>query len=94
MTIYIDVVLIENLMMNYIILLAVAVVLKVKVNHIRLLISSLIGAIYAIVAYISTLEVYSTVVLKILLSIIMIYIAFYPQNIKKMWKQLLIFYLT
>jgi stage II sporulation protein GA (sporulation sigma-E factor processing peptidase) len=94
MTIYIDVVLIENLIMNYIILLAVAVILKIKIIHIRILISSLIGAIYAIFAYTSSLEIYSTVILKILLSIIMIYIAFYPQNIKTMCKQVLIFYLT
>lgn len=94
MTIYIDIVLIENLIMNYIIMLAVAVILKIKISYIRIFISSLIGAMYAIFAYISTLEIYSTVLLKVLLSIIMIYIAFYPQNIKIMWKQVLMFYLT
>ncbi len=94
MTIYIDIVLMENLIMNYIILLAVGIILKTKIKYIRILISSFIGAIYAIFAYISTLEIYSTILTKILLSIIMIYIAFYPQNIKLMCKQLLIFYLT
>lgn len=94
MTIYIDVVLIENLIMNYIILLAVGVILKIKIKHLRILISSLIGAIYAIFSYVSQLEIYSTVLVKVLLSIIMIYIGFNPQNIKTLCKQILIFYLT
>ena len=42
MTIYIDVVILENLIMNYIILYATATILKKKANVIRLFISSLI----------------------------------------------------
>lgn len=94
MTIYIDIVLIENLIMNYIILLTVAIVLKIHRNNVRILGSSLIGALYAIFAYTSTLEIYSTIFVKILLSIIMIYIGFKPQNIKILCKQILLFYLT
>ena len=47
MTIYLDVVLFENLCMNYIILFATAYILKMKKKNIRLLISSLIGGIYS-----------------------------------------------
>lgn len=94
MTIYIDVVLIENLIMNYIILLATGIILKEKINHIRLITSSFIGAIYTVVSYMNILEVYSNNILKIILSVIIIYIAFNSQTLKKMLKQLLIFYLT
>lgn len=94
MTIYIDVVLIENLIMNFIILLATGLILKEKIKTIRLLLSSLLGAIYSIISYMSILEIYSSMALKIILSIVMIYIAFNPQNMKKMWKDILIFYLT
>lgn len=94
MTIYIDIVLIENLIMNYIILLASGLILKQKIKHIRLIISSLLGAIYSIIAYMSILEIYSSIILKVILSIIIVYIAYNPQNLKKMWKELLIFYLT
>lgn len=76
MTIYIDVVLIENLVMNYIILLATGIILKVKINHFRLIISSLIGAAYTVMAYILPIEIYSNFLLKILLSIIIVYLAF------------------
>lgn len=94
MTIYIDVVLIENLIMNYIILLATGMILKIKIKHIRLIIGSLLGAIYTIIGYIGILEIYSSFILKIILSIMIVYIAYYPQTLKKMWKELLFFYLT
>ena len=86
MTIYIDIVLIENLIMNYIILFTTAVVLKIKVNHIRLILASLLGAGYSIIAYMGIIKVYSSIILKIILSVLIIYIAFNPQNIKKMCK--------
>ena len=94
MTIYIDVVLIENLIMNYIILLATGMILKIKIKHIRLIIGSLLGAIYTIIGYMGILEIYSSFILKIILSIMIVYIAYYPQTLKKMWKELLFFYLT
>lgn len=94
MTIYIDIVLIENLIMNFIILLATGIILKEKIKIIRLLSSSLIGAIYSVVSYMSILEIYSSMILKIILSIVIVYVAFNPQTIKKLWKDILIFYLT
>ena len=94
MTIYIDVVLIENLIMNYIILFTTGIILKSKIQPIRILIASLLGAIYSIISYVGVLKIYSSFILKIVLSVLIVYIAFNPQNIKKMWKDLLIFYLT
>ncbi len=94
MTIYVDVVLIENLLMNYIILFATGVILKIKINHIRLVLASLVGAIYTIIAYISNLRIYSNFFLKLILSVVIIYIAFNPKSVKKLCKFTLIFYLT
>ena len=94
MTIYIDVILIENLLMNYIILFATAIILKIQIKQIRLVIGSLIGAIYTIISYISSLKIYSNFFLKLILSIIIIYISFNPKNLKKLSKFTLIFYLT
>ena len=73
---------------------ATAVVLKLKVKHVRLILASLVGAIYTIISYVSGLRIYSNFLLKLILSIIIIYIAFNPQNIKKTLKFTLIFYLT
>ncbi len=94
MTIYIDVVFIENIIMNYIIILATALITKNKINHIRFLLSSAIGAIYTVVAYITKFKIYSNIIFKFFLSIIIVYTAYNPQGIKKMWKKLLFFYLT
>ena len=94
MTIYLDVVLIENLCMNYIILFATGYILKTKVKHIRLIISALIGGIYSILAYTQILAAYSNVFMKLILSVVMIYIAYIPKNIKLLAKQITIFYLT
>lgn len=80
--------------MNTIILYATAIILKVKLKILRVVASSTIGSIYAIITYITEIELYTSVILKTILAIIMVYIAFNPQNIKKMWKQIAIFYLT
>ncbi len=94
MTIYIDIVIIENLIMNYIILCATGIVSKNKIRHLRLIMASLLGAIYSVVAYMKILEIYSNIVLKILLSVIIVYIAYNPQTVKKLWKTLIMFYLV
>lgn len=94
MTIYLDVVLIENLIMNYIILYATGIILKIKIKHIRLIIASLLGAIYSIIAYASVLEIYSSIILKMILSVVIVYISYNPQNVKQLWKHILIFYMT
>lgn len=94
MTIYLDVVLIENLCMNYIILFATGYLLKRKKNHIRLILSALLGGIYSILAYMEILEIYSNFILKLILSIVMVYLAYQAKNIKQLGKELLFFYLT
>lgn len=80
--------------MNSIILYATSIILKLKPKFFRILISSVIGSIYSIILYITEMKIYSSIISKIILSIIMTYVAFNPQNVKKMWKQILIFYLT
>ena len=93
-TIYLDIIFFENLIMNSIILYAASIILKLKPKFFRILISSAIGSIYSIILYITEMKIYSSIISKIILSIIMTYVAFNPQNVKKMWKQILIFYLT
>ena len=80
--------------MNSIILYATSIILKIKPKAVRIIISSAIGAIYAIATYITEISIYTSIITKIILSIIMVYVGFNPQNMKNMWKQVLIFYLT
>ena len=94
MTIYLDIIFLENLFMNYIILFATGIIVKTELKIIRTLISSILGSIYAIVSYISILEIYSSLLLKIILSISMVYVTFNSKNVKLFFKQVIIFYLT
>jgi len=94
LTLYIDIIFLENLFMNYIILYATAIIVKAPIKLIRTFLSSAIGSIYAVVSYMSILEVYSNIFLKIMLSITMVYVAFNSKNVKSFFKQLIIFYLT
>ena len=94
MTLYIDLILLENIIMNYIIILATGMICRLNIKHFRLLVASLIGAIYAILVYLVDLKIYTNLITKILISICMVYIAFNSANIKMLAKQLVIFYLT
>lgn len=94
MTIYIDIIFLENLFMNYIIIFATGIILKTKIKIFNSLISSLIGSIYAVMYYLSNLAIYSNIILKISLSLAMVYLAFKPKNIGYFFRCLMIFYLT
>lgn len=93
-TIYLDIIFLENLIMNTIILYAASIILKIKPKTIRIIIASSIGSVYAIISYTTQMEIYTSTISKMILSILITYVAFNPQNVKKMWKQVAIFYLT
>ena len=80
--------------MNAIIIYASAIILKIKPKTIRITIASGIGSIYAITTYVTELHIYTSIISKVILSIIMVYVSFNPQSIKKLFKQVFIFYLT
>lgn len=93
MTIYIDMVLIENLIMNYIILFTTGLITKLKTRKIRMILASLLGAIYSVIAYTGIIKAYSNIVLKFILSILIVFIAYNPQKMNQLCKMLLFFYL-
>ena len=65
MTVYLDVVLLENLCMNYIILFATGYLMKIKMKQLRLIVSSILGGIYAVIAYLEILPIYSSFGMKV-----------------------------
>lgn len=93
MTLYIDVLFIENLIMNYILIYMTSFFGKIKVKHMRLFISSVIGAIYAVLSCISNWGVYQLTISKLILSAVMVLIAFSPKKVLDFFKYMLIFYL-
>lgn len=92
-TVYIDIIFLENLFMNFIILFATQTILKSNIKIIRTFLASILGGIYAILMYMSEIRIYSNICLKIILSLAMVEIAFNPKSIKSFFKYLVIFYL-
>ena len=93
MTVYLDIVFLENLIMNYIIIYATGVVIKAEVNRLEIFIASGVGAIYTIVMYLDVIPIYSNFIMKIVLSIVIVYISFKPKTVKKLIKEIVIFYI-
>ena len=94
MSVYLDVVFFENIIMNYIILFATGLISKTQIKQLRIISSSILGSIYAVMSYITNFELYSSLIVKILLSVAMVYLAFNSPNFKTMFKEIIIFYLT
>lgn len=94
LTIYVDVVFIENLLLNYIILCATAIIGKNKLHFLRFLLASSFGSLYAILNYIISLTNLENFLLKLFISSFMILISFDNKKIKIFLKNLIMFYLT
>jgi len=94
MTVYIDVVFFENLLLNYIILVATCLIARGKVNFLKIFFSSTLGSFYAILNYMIKMSTIENMLCKILISVFMIIIAFGKKSIKGLMKNLIMFYLT
>ena len=88
--VYGEVVLIENLLINYIILVLTTKISRKKVKVLRLLCASLLGAVYAIFQF--YYPIFTLLPFKISLSILIIQISYYPVKGKEFTNLLLIFY--
>lgn len=91
--IYGDIIIIENLIMNYIIIWLTAHFSKIKTNKIKILCGSIIGAVYTILIYIPSMKIFDELSMKICLSILMIVVVFTPIKIKDFMRPFMIFYL-
>lgn len=94
MTIYLDIVFFENFILNYIIILSTAIISKSKMKLTSIMLSSTIGGIFSILNYLMNINSLENMILKIIISILMMLIAFNEYKIKKLIKQLLFFYLV
>ena len=94
MTIYLDVIFLENLILNFLILYAVRIETKSKIKILKTILSSSIGSAYTVLVYLINNVFFQSIIMKLLLSVVMIYIAFETKNLKELIKKLLLFYLT
>lgn len=94
MTVYIDVVFLQNTIINYIILYATGIISKSKIKQLRILGGAIFGAVYSVIYYLFRLKIYSSFIIKIVLSIIIIYITFNSKNFTDLFKKTILFYLV
>ncbi len=94
MKIYLDIVLLENFIMNYIIIFSTAIISKSKINYLKIGIASLVAGLYSILNYLWNLGNVGSFLVKFLISILIILIGFDSHKIKTIVKQLILFYLV
>ena len=94
MTVYLDIVFLENILMNFIIIFSTGIVVKANIKKWKILIASSIGALYTIIMYLDIIPIYSNILMKLMLSFTLIYISFNPHTLKMFIKDIVIFYLV
>ncbi|WP_084664515.1 sigma-E processing peptidase SpoIIGA [Thermanaeromonas toyohensis] len=92
--IYLDMVLLVNLIMDYIILWATAKLAQVTSNGWRLLAGATLGSAYALTLFSPHKEPWLWLAVKILFSLVMLLLAFYPLSWQKLLQALGCFYLV
>lgn len=92
--VYGDVILLENLIMNYLILWSTARLARYKYSKVKFLIASLLGSIYAVFSYFPEYSYLFTFFMKILFSIFIVIIAYTPAYFHLLLKLIGIFYIV
>jgi len=92
--IYLDVVILENIVINYLILWVTAKFSKTKTCSLRLLAGAACGALYVALMLLPSVKIYTTVISKVLLSFAMVAISFNIKKIESFIKSLALFYAT
>jgi stage II sporulation protein GA (sporulation sigma-E factor processing peptidase) len=91
--IYLDIVVLENIVINYLILLVTAKFSKNKADSLRLLLGAILGTAYLVLMILlPEMKVYTTVISKLLLSIAMVALAFNFMRLTVFLKTLAMFY--
>lgn len=94
MVVYIDVVFLENLILDFIILLATGIIYNGNFKIWRLLLASIVGSAFIVIDFIIELNGVFELVLKMVMSFVMIAISFGVKSKKSFLKHLVVFYLT
>lgn len=94
MHVYIEYLLIENTIINFIILYVTTRITRTKTSKLRLFASALVGSIYTLIVFFPSLQFMGKFLIKFSVSILMIVIAFSPEKLKQFIKQISTFYMV
>lgn len=93
--VFLDVVIINDIVMNFLILLLTSKFSKIKTTTLRLFLGASVGTAYTVLlVLLPNMKVYYTTAGKVLLSMIIISVAFSPEKFINFFKALAIFYLS
>ena len=84
--IYIDVLIIVNLFVNYFILLTTSKFLNLKLKLSRLILGEILGAIYSLYIFIPEPNLFISILIKLFMSIIMVAVSFEFRTIQQFLK--------
>lgn len=95
MEVYLDILILENIVVNYLILWTSGKLSKIRTTNLRLFLGALVGALYAAFMIIRPdIKIFYTVGAKILLSAAMVAIAFVSNRLVSFLKALILFYIS
>ena len=92
MYVYIEYLLIENIIINFIILYVTKGITRTETSKLRIFIASLVGSLYTLVAFFPSLEFMVKFSIKFSISVLMIILTFNPAGLKLFLKQISVFY--
>ncbi|CAK9331126.1 sigma-E processing peptidase SpoIIGA [Thermoanaerobacter kivui] len=90
---YLDVIFFENLIINYVILILTKKFSKRPTNYIKLFLGASVGASYVVLFFLLPYKIIYSVTAKIVLSFLIIYMAFNPKTLKEFLRVLAVFYM-
>lgn len=91
-TVYIDVLIGVNIIINYFILLAVSKYSKISPKQCRMILGSVFGAVCSLVIFLPNLGFILNSLLKLVISVIIVFFAFGFHNLKTLFKNIALFY--
>lgn len=94
MKIYIDYIFIENLLIMYVLLKECGMLTNKKIKKLNHIICCIISAVYVCVMVIFKIRMLNYAILKILLGVVIVYIAFLPKRLSQYLKLIGIYFLT
>ena len=92
MNVYIDILFLVNLMINTVILLASATLMKIKYSGIRIFVAASIGALYSCIIFYPKMHILYSLMAKIAAAFLISYVAFFPKSIIQALRQTAVFY--
>jgi stage II sporulation protein GA (sporulation sigma-E factor processing peptidase) len=93
-TIYVDVLIATNIFINYFLLLAVSKFMRVTYKRVRLILASVLGAVYSLIILLPQMNPWLSLLVKLAMSVTIVLVAYRRTSLKMFLRALACFYIT